>query len=246
MILQNNLRRILNLAATCAITSMIQPAGAQMRCKWEIQTVVTYKNASNSWATGVIEGISQRNSNPCVYTIEGKTGIAEQNIRVAEPAKAKTPAEWLAAHNKARAVVRSSPLRWSDSLAKSASQYTASLAAGGQGRGCPIGHGAYGQSLPIGLGENILEVMTMDIGANAVVANFVSERDDFDAAANRCRAGKICGHYTQVVSQWTTEAGCAQAKCSDRGSSYYIYVCRYNPAGNVIQQDGSYKNILGK
>ena len=150
----------------------------------------------------------------------------------AAPAKSKTPAEWLTAHNSARV----KPLRWSDRLAASAAGYAAKLASGGQGRGCPIGHDAYGETLPNGLGENILEVTTMDIDANAVVAHFLSERKDFDATRNRCRPGKVCGHYTQVVSQRTEEVGCAQAKCVDRETTYYMYVCRYNPAGNIVQQ----------
>lgn len=65
-----------------------------------------------------------------------------------------------------------------------------------------------------------------------VVDSWGSEKADYDYANNSCAAGKICGHYTQVVWRTTTSVGCAMAVCDE--SQAQVWVCQYKPAGNWV------------
>ncbi len=70
------------------------------------------------------------------------------------------------------------------------------------------------------------------VSPEKVVNSWASEKADFDYANNRCKLGKICGHYTQVVWRSTTTIGCGLAVCED--SKEQVWVCQYQPAGNWI------------
>ncbi|CAO3563811.1 unnamed protein product [Mortierella alpina] len=50
------------------------------------------------------------------------------------------------------------------------------------------------------------------------------------------------GHFTQVVWKSTTSIGCAKRECP----RWTIYICNYDPAGNIISDDNSYftDNVL--
>jgi hypothetical protein len=75
----------------------------------------------------------------------------------------------------------------------------------------------------------------------AAVDAWASEAGDYDLAANRCAAGKACGHYTQLVWRGTREVGCAARSCT-RGSpfpgrsAWWLVVCNYAPPGNWVGQ----------
>jgi pathogenesis-related protein 1 len=60
---------------------------------------------------------------------------------------------------------------------------------------------------------------------------WAGEKDNYDYASNRCAAGKICGHYTQVVWAATERVGCGLAQCAGLAFGATI-VCNYSPAGN--------------
>ncbi|CAG9933157.1 CAP domain-containing protein [Candidatus Nitrotoga arctica] len=70
------------------------------------------------------------------------------------------------------------------------------------------------------------------VSPEKVVNSWTSEKVDFDYAKNRCKPGKMCGHYTQVVWRSTTTVGCGMAVCED--SQEQVWVCQYQPAGNWI------------
>lgn len=68
------------------------------------------------------------------------------------------------------------------------------------------------------------------VSPEKVVDSWGSEKSDYDYASNRCTAGKMCGHYTQMVWRTTRTVGCAMAVCGDTREQ--VWACRYQPAGN--------------
>ena len=50
--------------------------------------------------------------------------------------------------------------------------------------------------------------------------------------SNKCKPGKMCGHYTQIVWKNTKKVGCAMIECN--GTS--TWVCQYDPPGNWVGQ----------
>lgn len=66
-----------------------------------------------------------------------------------------------------------------------------------------------------------------------VVDSWDSEKADYDLGTNKCKTGRVCGHYTQVVWANTTKVGCGRARCPEIQYSYNV-VCNYARAGNVI------------
>jgi pathogenesis-related protein 1 len=70
------------------------------------------------------------------------------------------------------------------------------------------------------------------VSPERVVDSWGSEKTDYDYANNRCKAGKMCGHYTQIAWRTTTTVGCAMAMCED--TQEQVWVCQYQPTGNWI------------
>ena len=66
-----------------------------------------------------------------------------------------------------------------------------------------------------------------------VVDSWGGEKGFYDHTSNRCRAGKVCGHYTQVVWRDSTEVGCGMAVCANASQ---VWVCNYRPPGNYVGQ----------
>lgn len=154
----------------------------------------------------------------------------------AAPAVAEVnPAAMLAAHNQWRARVGVGPMRYSAALAASSQAWADELRRSNQ---CRMRHSAgNGQ-----IGENLFWASAgvwssgrrelQQVSDAKVVDSWGSEQRDYDYASNRCAAGKVCGHYTQVVWQQSTEVGCAVAVCAD--SLEQVWVCQYQPAGNIV------------
>jgi len=38
----------------------------------------------------------------------------------------------------------------------------------------------------------------------------------------------VCGHFTQVISTYSTHVGCGRARCE----TAEVWVCNYSPPGN--------------
>jgi len=132
------------------------------------------------------------------------------------------------AHNAARAAVGVPPLTWDPAIAATAQAYAAQ---------CVFVH-----SMAPGLGEN-LSAFAPPGGrtASAPVNGWVAENVDYNYATNTCAAGKVCGHYTQVVWKNSLRVGCGVQSCSTNSPfmgfpNWEIWVCNYAPQGNIIGQ----------
>lgn len=135
------------------------------------------------------------------------------------------------AHNTARASVVPAaqsplpPLTWSPTIAQTAQAWADN---------CMFKHsgGNYGENIYADSGQGT---------AADVVADWVSEKQDYDYASNSC-AG-VCGHYTQVVWSKSLNLGCAMKHCTTNspfggfgGGAWNFWVCNYDPAGNFNNQ----------
>lgn len=126
--------------------------------------------------------------------------------------------ELLAPQNAVRASVGEAPLEWSDRLADAAQVWAAHLAATGQF--------AHYQGDPYG--ENLYEITGGSASPQEVVDAWADEARYYDIATNSCTS--VCGHYTQIVWRSTRAVGCGVAGGGDRE----VWVCEYDPPGNVI------------
>ena len=78
-------------------------------------------------------------------------------------------------------------------------------------------------------GENLFEIRGTHPNPAQVVADWAAEARDYDAAVKACRTEAVCGHYTQLVWRNTKQVGCGVARGPDRE----VWVCNYDPPGNV-------------
>jgi hypothetical protein len=89
-------------------------------------------------------------------------------------------------------------------------------------------------------GENIFASSGGSYTPTQVVTSWASEKADYTYATNTCAAGKVCGHYTQVVWRTSVGLGCGSRTCttgSPFGSgSWLFWVCDYAPPGNFVGQ----------
>jgi hypothetical protein len=141
--------------------------------------------------------------------------------------------DMLAAHNRWRSRVGVPALSWSGDLAASAARWAAHL---GRGTACEMVH-----SDNLEIGENIYwasaiqwsdgRTSVQDVAASFVVDVWGRESADYQPATNTCRAGKTCGHYTQIVWKTTREVGCALRVCDAKDQ---VWVCQYLPTGNYV------------
>jgi hypothetical protein len=112
--------------------------------------------------------------------------------------------------NAARAMVGEMPLHWDPIAAQVALTYADE---------CNYAHnpqaGAEYDALggSGGLGENIAAGAPSQTVSSAV-SSWLAEQTSYDHATNQCAAGKVCGHYTQIVWSTTTGVGCAAASCT--------------------------------
>ena len=141
---------------------------------------------------------------------------------------AADPLGAVAAHNAARGRSPASP-----PLADMVSSPTLAATAQAWADQCRFEHNSNrGQ-----VGENIFWG-SATYTADQVVTSWEGEVADYDYATNTCAAGKVCGHYTQVVWRDSVNVGCAVKDCTTvvNASAGQIWVCNYDPAGNFTGQ----------
>jgi pathogenesis-related protein 1 len=161
-------------------------------------------------------------------------GTGGEAAPIGDPPPGGEPVELagiVAAHNSVRAGVGVGPLAWSDALAATAAAWAAQCV----DVASPIGLLDHNQGRSAGhpwyVGENIFASTGTASGTTAV-ARWSAEVSDYDYVTNTCAAGKVCGHYTQVVWAATTQVGCARRDCP--ALTYHsTIVCDYGPGGNV-------------
>jgi pathogenesis-related protein 1 len=158
-------------------------------------------------------------------------------------------AEWLDPHNAARAgtlagvTVSPVPAPALPALTWSAS---AEAVAQAWANRCVYEHNPGRSADGTSRGENIAAT-TPGGRANAtpayVVGLWAGEWPDYTYATNSCAAGKVCGHYTQVVWRGTTRVGCAKVTCvvnspfvGASSPTWDFFVCDYEPPGNYVGQ----------
>jgi len=134
--------------------------------------------------------------------------------------------QYLYAHNHVRAAHGATSLTWSPSLAQDAQIWADQ---------CQFRH-SNGKLRDELYGENIVAA-TGHFPINAAMKTFSSDESQFNAKK------PIYNHFTQVVWKSTTQLGCAVSKCDDIFSPVFgqatLYVCLYDPVGNVVGQAGS-------
>ncbi len=140
------------------------------------------------------------------------------------------PSEIVAAHNAVRAQVGVPPIAYSTQVAASAQAWADHLKSTNH---CRLTHssGSNGENLYwAGAWSN---GPAQDIHSADPVNAWAAEKKDYTASTNTCAAGKVCGHYTQLVWKNSTQVGCGVAMCSDNTQ---VWVCQYAPAGNWVGQ----------
>lgn len=153
---------------------------------------------------------------------------------VVAPPTAHSPtvdaAAFLTLHNEVRRDLDLPDLTWSASLAAGAQTWADALA----DEQCTMRH----SDEPYG--ENIFTLWTNnpDVEANAddAVMWWAGEADYYDYNTNTCEPGEQCGHYTQMIWNKTTNVGCARSQCTAGSKTTHLFVCRYDPQGNIIGQ----------
>ncbi|XP_072952244.1 pathogenesis-related protein PRB1-3-like [Typha angustifolia] len=133
-----------------------------------------------------------------------------------------SPQDFVKAHNTARAAVGVGQVTWNTTVAAYAQNYAKQRIGD-----CNLVHsgGPYGENLFEGFGAAFT-------AADAVNA-WVAEKQYYDYNSNTCAAGKVCGHYTQVVWRASTNIGCARVVCNNGG---IFIICDYYPRGNIVGQ----------
>lgn len=118
------------------------------------------------------------------------------------------------------------PIKWNSILASSAQAYANRLA----------NTGSFEHSGISGYGENLFWSTKKSSYTDAINAWF-GEVEDYDFATYTCKAGKVCGHYTQLIWKNTKQVGCGKALYK-RGANIgaTVIVCQYNPPGNYRGQ----------
>ena len=133
-------------------------------------------------------------------------------------------AEYLEAHNQARAAVGVGPLTWSESLANGTSRLVRYQR---DKMGCNFANltsGKYGGNQMWARGQVVTPTMVVD--------TWVKEKEFYNHTDNTCVPNHQCGVHTQVVWRKSLELGCAQATCPKDQSS--LSICFYNPPGNYV------------
>ncbi|KAA8900625.1 hypothetical protein TRICI_006183 [Trichomonascus ciferrii] len=118
-------------------------------------------------------------------------------------------------HNNDRSKHSAPKLAWNDTLADYAKKYL-------QNQNCVFAHsgGPYGENIAMGY----------DSAEDAIKA-WYEENKKYNFQAGQF--SESTGHFTQMVWKSSTQIGCADVDCGDKGT---FMACEYFPRGNVMGQ----------
>ena len=134
-----------------------------------------------------------------------------------------------ARHNFWRAQLGIAPLTWSNELAAFAQEWANEL----KRRGMKMEHRPRTGKFTQKYGENIYWSQGMQNSTSAGVDSWADERKSFDFDTQLCKGEwYVCGHYTQLIWENSTQVGCAKVVVDDQE----IWLCNYNPPGNYTGQ----------
>lgn len=162
-----------------------------------------------------VPSISHSNS----WQIPQQSGLATSSYKVSTQVESQP---MLNAHNQWRKRYNVPALTWSPQLATYAQDWANKL----------LKEGKFEHRKNPTYGENLAYASGQQLSPQQVVTMWGEEVKDYNYATNKCKPGKVCGHYTQVVWRNTKQVGCGMA----RNNSKEIWVCNYNPPGNYIGQ----------
>jgi len=170
-----------------------------------------------SWATGV---------KPTFQLLAAlfATGLATTTA-AAKPALSPFAQTILDLHNRERARLGSSPLRWDPALEAAAVAYARQLASGGAlAHASRVGRTNQRENLAMGMRGSIAPQLMQD---------WIAEKRNFIPGifpdVSRTGQWSDVSHYSQMIWATTTSIGCGQAT----GPQWDYLVCRYSPPGNV-------------
>jgi pathogenesis-related protein 1 len=140
--------------------------------------------------------------------------------------------EALSTHNELRRLRFNAPLIYDTRVEKAAQKHADYLANTGS-----FHHDTH--NLENKYGENLYAFSSIKKpNLSKIIKKWYSEKIYYDYKTRSCKAGKICGHYTQIVWKNSKYLGCASAKYKQgRFKNGYVTVCKYYPYGNIIGQD---------
>jgi uncharacterized protein YkwD len=215
---------------TKASTSLTQQLGkivyVERSGEWQEARLIRWRSSGSSYRYSVKyrqdQHIEENVVPQRIQSLEEarNQSIAIRNMDLSTPAAIQ---EIVDAHNAWRSPLGLQPLQWSDELAAISLDWAEQLAAAE----------VMEHSHSPGYGENLAEGLNTFFSPAQVVNLWGDEVADYDYETNTCLPGKMCGHYTQVVWDTTTEVGCATIR---KDNNWEIWVCTYNPPGNYVGQ----------
>lgn len=168
-----------------------------------------------------------KKQNQTQITLKDEISIQEDESELAQELLDADAQIFLSLHNTARADLDIPKLSWSSTLAHDATEWAKTLAE----RGCTLEHS--GEPF----GENIYTQWSNNANVRgnpeAAVTWWTKEERYYDYDSNTCKKGEVCGHYTQIIWENTTSVGCGTSMCVENGNITDIFVCRYDPIGNI-------------
>ncbi len=165
-------------------------------------------------------------------TVKPKTKNVTPSTNPQTNSSGKIAEEWVKAHNKYRKMHQVGNVKWSVKIAKSAQAYADT---------CPVppNHSktSYGENMAWGgYGSDVKQA----------VARWYREEPKYNYNKGAYQSG--AGHFTQIVWKGTTEIGCGyKTDCNNlRQYGGGVFVCQYNPAGNITNAGYFKANVLPK
>lgn len=147
-------------------------------------------------------------------------------------------AAFLDAHNRVRKAYGLVTLKWNNEIARYAQEWANYLR---DNNNCEMMHRSaagkfdgkrYGENLAWFSYEPFVE-NTLFGSAEKSVFGWSEECKDYSYERNDCTPGQLCGHFTQMVWNTAREVGCGMAICINGKKRDEVYVCNYDPPGNM-------------